>query len=375
MFDSTLKALQTLGDAKFHALCDEILPRISARYHLLVPHGRNEKGNSIKGQPDSYVGDTAKTCRIAIQYTVQKNSWWSKVVEDVEQARRACPTALEIVIVLPHDVDRQRPPTGKGVEWELDAKRAATHADLTVIHGRTLAQQLDTVCQDLRFIFLGIPFSRLSWHALMAGCKEANAVTLERLESLGRYDPSRYVDRSADASLFRLWQEALRIALGRSSDSNRTTLLALIADAGIGKTSLLSHFVARTSPLTPVLHLLARDLSFDRSGSLTAHVMGQLQGSVEACVRSSEESHLATILAGKVPLTIVLDGLDETSNVAGVRQAIDSWIWSRLARSCVLIVSSRPEFWRNCRDTTWSNSILRDNVHPKASKSLRHGLT
>lgn len=234
MPDSTLNALQSLKDTKFHALCDEILPRIYARYHPLVPHGRNERGNSIKGQPDSYVGETAKTCRIAIQYTVKEESWWSKAIEDVEEARKACPLAQEIVIVLPRDVDRQKPTKGKGINWELDAKAAAAPADLTVIHGRTLTQQLDTTCQDLRFIHLRIPLSRLSWHALVAGCREANNVTLRRLESLGRYDLSRYVDREADSRFFKLWQEALRNASGRSGASDRRTLIPLIADSGIG---------------------------------------------------------------------------------------------------------------------------------------------
>lgn len=369
---STHAALQTLKDAEFHALCDEMLPRISARYHPLVPYGRNDQRESVKGQPDSYVGDTAETCRIAVQYTVQRNSWWSKAVEDVEDARKACREAQEIVVVLPRDVDRETPKKGKGVNWLQDARKAAEPADLTVIHGRTLTQQLDTACQDLRFIYLRIPFSRLSWHALMAGCHDASAITLQRLKTLGRYDPSRYVDRDADDRFFRLWQESLRIASGHSSSSERRTLIPLIADSGIGKTSLLSHFADRTSPHAPVLLLLARDLSLEKSDSLTVRVMERLQGSMDATARTFEESHLAMMLAGKTPLTVILDGLDETTNATGARQAIDTWIWSRLGQSSVLVVSSRPEFWRNCRDATWSNSILRDDEHLKAAKSLRH---
>ena len=372
MVASTLTALQNLKDAEFHTLCDEMLPRIFARYHPLVPHGRNERGDSIRGQPDSYVGDTAETCRIAIQHTVQQDSWWSKAVEDVEEARKACPKAVEVVIVLPRDIDREKPKKGKGVSWHQDAKKAAAPANLTVIHGRTLTEQLDTACQDLRFIYFDIPFSRLSWHAIVAGCRESSIVTLQRLESLGRYEPSRYVDREADNRFFRLWQESLRVASGHSSSSERRLLIPLVADSGIGKTSLLARFTERTSRLAPVLLLLARDLSFEKSDTLTAHVIDRLQGSMDAGSRISEESHLAMLLAGKTPLTVVLDGLDETTNVTGVQQAIGTWIWSRLGRSSVLVVSSRPEFWRNCRDATWSNSILRDEEHPKAAKSLRH---
>lgn len=369
---STLEELQTLKDAEFHALADEILPRISPNYHPLVPFGRNEKGDSIIGQPDSYVGDTAKTCRIAVQYTVQEKSWWTKVIEDVEEARKACPKAQEIVVVLPRDIDREGPTKGKNINWYQEAMKIASPAEFTLIHGRKLEQQLNTSCQDLRFIYLGIPFSRLSWHALMTGCREASTITLQRLKSLGRYDSKRYVDRESDDHFFRLWQKSLRMATGRSSYSNRRLLIPLIADSGIGKTSLLARFTERTSSHRPVLLLLARDLSFDRSDSLITQVMERLQGSMDARSRSTEESYLAKMLAGKTPITVILDGIDETTNVEGLRQSINTWLLSKLGKSSILVISSRPEFWRKCRDATWSKHILRESKHPKAAKSLRH---
>lgn len=371
MSSTTLDEIQSLKDAKFHALCDELLPRMASRYHPLVPHGRNATGDSIAGQPDSYVGDSAASCRIAIQYTVQKRSWWSKAVADVEDARAACTTADEIVIVLPRDIDREKAKKGDGIHWRESAEKAASPASLTVLHGPALAQQLDTTCQDLRFIYLGIPFSRLSWQALMAGCRAATSVTLERLKELGRYQSDRYVSRDADDRFFKLWQESQRSASGQSG-SERRTLLPIVADSGIGKTSLLSRFSEQTVQHTPVLLLLARDLSFDRPEALTDRVLDRLQGSVNPETRSGEEAYLASLLSGKMPLTVVLDGLDEATNVAGVRKALDHWVWSRLGRSSVLVVSSRPEFWRNCKDMTWSKSIVREDEHPKARKSLRH---
>lgn len=369
---TTLDKLQTLKDAEFHALCDELLPRISPHYHPLVPHGRNDKGDSIVGQPDSYVGDSAETCRIAIQYTVQKQSWWSKVVQDVEDARRASSKAEEIVIVLPRDVDREKPSKGEGQNWLDDAKKAAAPAKLTVFHGRTLAKQLDDACQDLRYIHLDISFSRLSWHALMTSCRDASASTVDRLASLERYDADRYVNREADNRLFQLWQRSLSNASGQSASADRRILVPLVADSGIGKTSLLAHFAARGSTNAPLLLLLARDISFDDSDSLIREVMSRLLGLMDAQTQSQEECHVAQTLAGKTPLTVVLDGLDETANPAGVRKAISQWLWSRLGRNSVLIVSSRPEFWRNCRDASWANLILKDNQHRKAARPLRH---
>jgi hypothetical protein len=368
---STLEALQSLTDSEFHALGDELLPRISSNYHPVVPFGRNAAGDSIRGQPDSYVGDTAKACRIAIQYTIADKSWWLKLIDDVRVARQQCPLAQEIVVVLPRDIDRQKPKKGKGIGWYDEATRAAAPAKLTLIHGRKIEQQLDTTCQDLRFHYLRIPFSRLSWHALMAGCRESTAINLKRLSSLKRYEPERYVDREADNRLFGLWQDALRLLAGRSTSSGRRTLIPIVADSGIGKTSLFARFAERTSPHSPVLLVLARDLCLDKSDALTAHVMERLQGFIDGTARSIEESHLVTLLAGKTPLTVVLDGLDEATNAVSVRKIIDAWIWSRLGKSAVLVSSSRPEFWRNCRDATWSSAITVDE-NPKVRKSLRH---
>lgn len=372
MPETTLEKLQSLKDADFHTLCDDLLPRISPDYHPLVPHGRNDKGDSIVGQPDSYVGDSAETCRIAIQYTVQRKSWWSKAVEDVREAREACPKAKEIVVVLPRDVDREKPSKGDGAKWLEDAKDAAAPAELTVISGRALAQQLDDGCQHIRLVHLGIPFSRLSWHALSASCSNASAGTIDRLASLQRYDSQRYVDREADERIFQLWQRSLLNASGRSTGADREVMIPLVADSGIGKTSVLARFAERASPDAPVLLLLARDISFEDNESLLREVMNQLQGALDSTARSQEEAHIAHTLAGKTPLTVVLDGLDETTNPAGVRKAIDKWLWSRLGRTSVLIVSSRPEFWRNCSDATWANSILKDNEHVKAARPLRH---
>lgn len=367
---STLEKLQELKDAEFHALGDEILPRILPKYYPIVPYGRNQKGDSIIGQPDSYIGETVETCTIAIQYTVQKRSWWSKAIEDVKDARKACPHAKEIVLVLPRDIDREKPSKGDGINWFQEAKKVAKPVKLTIIHGKKIEQQLDTGSQDLRLNYLDIPYSRLSWEALVAGCSEFTAKTINRLKSLERYDSERYIDRIADDHLFRLWQESLRNASVSSSSSQKKTIIPLIADSGIGKTSLLARFSERASPHAPVLFLLARDLSFESNDSLIKHIISGLVGSMDTSLHNAEETHIASKINGKTPLTIILDGLDEVTNVAGLSRAITSWVLSRLGRVCVVIFSSRPEFWRNCRDNSWSSYILTDSDYPKAVKNL-----
>ena len=67
---TTIEKVQELPDGEFHRLCDDLFRRLEPRYRRLRTHGLNPQGVSIKGQPDSYVGDTAATCTIAFQYSV-----------------------------------------------------------------------------------------------------------------------------------------------------------------------------------------------------------------------------------------------------------------------------------------------------------------
>ncbi|NQV25819.1 MAG: hypothetical protein HQ518_15785 [Rhodopirellula sp.] len=368
MQSDTFYKLQQLKGTEFHALCDSLLPRIDAAYFGITPHGRNERGDSIQGQPDSYVGDSPATCRIAIQCTTERESWWTKAVKDVADARAACPVCDEIVLALSRDVGRL-PSKGKGLNWLTDAVAAAAPAKLTVLGGTRLAQHLDEDLQDLRREYLGIPFSRLSMHSLLAACRQANADTLDRLKNQGRYQPDAYVDREADDTLFGLWQQALQNASGHTGKTFIETLIPLVADSGIGKTSLLARFTERSSSQTPTLFLLARDIAFTESDSLVREVITQLHGSMELDIQRSEESHIARMI-GNSPLTVVVDGLDETGDPVGVRRAIDHWLRSRLGKASVLVVASRREFWRKCHDATWNRSILQDIEHPKAAKSV-----
>src|SRR5271157_3583975 len=157
---STLDELQRLSDGKFHMLGDDLLRRVEPRYRRLRTHGLNDRGESIKGQPDSYVGETATTCSVAVCYTVQRSRWWKKVVEDVREAVASSPTVKEVVIVIPHNVDRDGP-KDKGKDWFSEARKVAGEASLRVIDGREISLLLDVDHQDLRYEHLGIPYSRL----------------------------------------------------------------------------------------------------------------------------------------------------------------------------------------------------------------------
>lgn len=112
---STFDELQLLSDGEFHQLGDELLRRLEPRLRRLRTHGLNDRGESIKGQPDSYVGESADSCQIAVYYTVQRARWWRKVLDDVCDAVDVSPELKEVIEVVPRNVDRDGPATGKYV--------------------------------------------------------------------------------------------------------------------------------------------------------------------------------------------------------------------------------------------------------------------
>lgn len=149
-----------------------------------------------------------------------------------------------------------------GLNWHSDAEAAAAPASLTVVSGRQVSHELDTSSQNLRWTYLGIPCSRANLETLAASCKEATANKVARLEHLDRYVPERYVVREADRRLFAFWQNCLRHVNAPRSSKEHQLFIPLVADSGVGKTSLLAHFAQRGSLQAPVLLLLARDLLF-----------------------------------------------------------------------------------------------------------------
>ena len=359
---STLNQLQRLSDGPFHRLGDDLLPRLEPRYRHLRTHGLNERGESIVGQPDSYVGETANSCTIAVCYTVQRKGWWNKVVEDVKGAIAASPSVEEVVAVIPHNADRHRPKgnkKGENINRLANARAASGSASFRLIHGPEIAQLLDTDHQDLRHQHLGIPYSRLSGPSILASARVSTATVIEAIRKGGRYDPGRYAVRSADRELYRLWQQCLRKDGNGAERIESARMIALVNDSGVGKTSLVCSFAASLVAVLPVVLVQARNLGFGSEDALVAHVIHALQGVLDPCVRVGEEVALTRHLAVTMPLTLIVDGLDETHAPEAVRKAITYWLRSRLGPASVLIVTSRSEFWSTCSDQYWGRWMAR----------------
>ncbi len=351
----THDALRQLSDAQFHALGDDVLRRMDPRYYRLRTHGLNAAGKSIKGQPDSYVGNTAASCSIAVCYTTQERRWWEKVIEDIVEARSVSPAVSEIVAVVPHNVDRDGPTRAEKNEWQTRAVAAAGSASLRIVDGREIAQRLDDDFQDIRYEHLGIPYSRISASSILQSARLGTSSAVEAIQSSGRYDPNRYAQRAADHELYALWQRCLKKESEEEEGRrvSRVRLLALVNDAGIGKTSLVCSFAESLASVHPVVLVQARDLAFGAEDVLVSHVIQGLEGNLHPDARAGEEIAIVRNIAGMTPLTLIVDGLDEAHDPNAVRRSITYWLQSRLGQCSVLIVTSRPEFWRSCSDPYW----------------------
>jgi HEAT repeat protein len=157
-----------------------------------------------------------------------------------------------------------------------------------------------------------------------------------------------------------------------------------VSDAGLGKTNLLCRFAESFPPDLAMLFVAARDLSWEVEDTLVRYVVQKVEGVLEAHVRCGEEQHITRLLQSKWPITIVLDGLDETHEPDRVRRALRNWFTSRLATESTLIVSSRPQFWALCCDELWDIWIpkmiqrggkeLSDSNRPVAGRGIRFEL-
>jgi hypothetical protein len=165
-------------------------------------------------------------------------------LDDVQCAKRACPAATELVWAASRDTERdERRPK----DWLSKASEAGGSGTLTIFSGRLLSQLLDSNHQDLRFEYLSIPHSRLSYESLASACRQHTTESIRILKSAARYDPDRYVVRRADVTLFELWQSCGRFSLA----SERPRFIPIVNDAGLGKTSLLCRFAESFSPSLP----------------------------------------------------------------------------------------------------------------------------
>lgn len=368
---STLHVLQELGDGAFHRLCDAVLRRREVRYRDLQPHGLNDRNQSIKGQPDSFVGSDAAGCTIAMCYSTERGRWWAKAIDDVRTVKESCPEVKEIVVVTSRDTTRDVPAKQRK-DWTKGIREASAGTQLTVFGGRQLAVWLDNDYLDLRREFLNIPYSRLSWGALLASSHDLAERVLSRWRSTGRFESATYSPRRADQEFFDLWQASID---PRSSD-HQATLIPVVGGAGVGKTAVVAHFVESSGRSLPILLLEGRSLAFGSPEAITSASLHALQGVLDERLRSSEEAAVASHFSDGRRLTVIVDALDEaTCTTEDLRRSIDGWLDSRLGRTSILIVTCRLETWRLLGPERWARFVQsrRRTLPPNWDELLQDG--
>jgi hypothetical protein len=209
-------------------------------------------------------------------------------------------------------------------------------ATFRVIDGREIAKEMDNEHQDLRFEHLGIAFSRVTSTSIFASTRRATAAALTATEESSRFDAPRYLRRSADHELYRLWQSCLTDSHRGASRVAPPRLIPLVNDSGVGKTSLVCEFASSLGSVLPVLLIQARDVAFDTESALVTHVLHELQGVLDPAIRIGEEAAVVRHLNLSFPLTVIVDGLDETHAPDQIRKAITYWLRSRLGEKSIL---------------------------------------
>src|SRR5207244_1715039 len=149
----------------------------------------------------------------------------------------------------------------------------------------------------------------------------APAAALTATAESCRFDAPRYVRRSAYHELYHLWQSCLADTHRGARRVAPAKLIPLVNDSGVGKTSLVCEFARSLGSVLPVLLIQARDMAFDTESALVAHVLHELQGVLDPAVRIGEEAAVVRHLSLSSPLTVIVDGLDETHAPDEVRRA------------------------------------------------------
>ena len=147
--EETINLLQELNDGDLHNLGDKILRERFTDLSRLIPHGINEEGKSIGGQPDSYVGNSPTSCTIGVQYTAKKAKLAAKLYDDYREARDISTFIRKVYLCTNRPIKKLNLST-------LKAQARTDNIELVFIGGELLSQVLCDERQDLRNEYLRI---------------------------------------------------------------------------------------------------------------------------------------------------------------------------------------------------------------------------
>lgn len=301
---------------EFHALADDILPWAVPSLVGLRKHGVNAEGKTRKGVPDSYVGDSPATCRVAVEYTTKRTDQAKKVADDYDAIRRRCPSAMVIVLCTSRSL--------AGVDVSAtETKASSDGVALEIIDGLRLAQYLNER-QDLRFEYLSIPIGAHTLPSLVARGRKLLQTRIAR--NLPDHALKNFLPRV----------RASRLLAERVREKPGTTLL--VGPAGIGKSTWSAAEATRYAAGRFVMWSPAKRLPLGDPDPIGIQLCQTAYGAADP----ARIVELADLLQReRSDACVFVDGVDEVHDFSLVDRALQSFRESALGAVTHLVLICR----------------------------------
>lgn len=237
-------------------------------------------------------------------------------------------------------------------------------AELMIRDIEALRSLLDTTCQDIRKRFLQIDVERHNWASLLSACKEQRRKILERY--IGKYEPLLYVQRHAEQKID-IWYRQAAIAIRQGK--TKAQLLAIVDQAGTGKTDLVLHLSEEYSRDAPVL-VIPGSLTISDNHSLEREIVEAVGYPVESHTYHAKLHELCQIAQQEgYPLLVIVEGVNENSNLIGMRNTLEQVLNACPDYPLLLLIT--------CRDAVWpliQSTALRKFASEEQGQYTEHGV-
>jgi HEAT repeat protein len=353
----TWLALENMTDyAEFQQLSDEVLTaHLGYKIH---PRGISARG-TVKGQPDSW-GHDDKGKLSAFEYGTSPD-WHRKLEDDLEQVARIEGFKPEVFVFCTNrfvsaDAERECAAMVQSIYgWEL---RLFGQGDLAV--------PLNTTCQYLRKIYLGIDVERHNWTSLLAACKDQRCRILKQYSE--KYDPSLYVQRDAEQKIDS-WYRQVKMSRrqGRHPEEEKrktgSQLFVMVDQAGVGKTNVVLHLAEKYGKVAPVIVIPGNRTIIDEY-TLEREIVHAVGYPVDGVIRARVYELCQIAQHEGSPLLVIVEGVDENRDLIGIRKAMKELLTAFQDYPLLLLITCRDTIWPFIQSSTLKGFITEGGVLP-----------
>jgi len=351
----TWLALENTTDyAAFQQLCDEVL---SAHWgYKIHPRGMSARG-TVTGQPDSWGNDNkGKLC--AFEYGTSPD-WRGKLKGDLAQVASIAGFSPEVFVFCTNRF------VSADAERECIAMVQETYGwELRLFGQGDLAIPLDTLWQDIRKRFLGIDVEHHNWASLLAACEEQRRKILRRYS--GKYEPSLYIQRQIEQAIDIWYRQAI---VGIHQGKAKAQLLAIVDQAGVGKTTLVLHLSEVYGTDAPVI-VIPGSCTITDDHTLEREIVDAVGYPVEDHTYHAKVHELCQIAQREGhPLLVIIDSINENSDPKRTRNALEQVL--NVCRDYPLLILI------SCRDAMWpliQSTSLREFLPKEQCQSTVNGV-